>query len=109
MSLEVPRLLAPGVVWDEVAEAAYLSALELFIARGMTPARADQEARWSVELSLHRRLIGEQVRAGLACRTPADKRTLYRWWVSKLGQTKADELAALTKERWMADKVKGWV
>ena len=108
MSLPVPRQIAPGVIWDEAAEASFLNLRELLIERGNDEVFAEREARWTTELVLHRRLVADQVRAAMACATPADKRALYGWWVKKLGQAQAERLAVFAKDEKMRARVIGW-
>ncbi len=105
---EVPRTLYPGVVWDSAAEDLYQANYERFTLRGMNHEQAEREARWAVEISLSRRHVGEQVRAAVACRTNADKRTLYRWWVQQFGKARADRLAACVKNEKSCKEMVNW-
>lgn len=93
----VPRELVPGVVWDEVAEALYQEKVEALRPRFVNEDQVQTEARWQVELVLHRRFLAEQMRAASNCFTAADKRRLYAWWQQRFGNERAQTLANYAK------------
>ena len=98
LSGAVPRTLVAGVEWDEASEAHFRAQYALSLSRtGFTHDSAFQEALWSVEVSLHRRFVAQQMRAAQACQTVDEKKRLMAWWVSQFGSARAADLATLAK------------
>ena len=85
------------IVWDKSAEAAVQAASLRFQQTGMPEADAAREARWVVELDLHRKWYRVQLEKAWACTSATSKRQLFAEWVRDFGKSKADSLAQMAK------------
>lgn len=108
VSGEVPRTLVPGVVWDEAAEAHFRTYYALVMERGGPEEFALRDAKWKVEIALHRAFIGQQMRAALGCKTTAEKRQLMSWWTNHFGAARAADLAKLARDESFPKTAATW-
>lgn len=104
----VPRVLQPGIVWDEAAEAAWVAAYRNLIASGLPAGDADREARWLVEADICRKFYRRNVERALSCRTNGEKRALYQGWVKEFGKQRAERLAGFVKNEKAREAALKW-
>lgn len=112
----VPREIAPGVVWDEAAEAefreAHASLRRSFDGKWMLPQFAPdvmREAIWAVEIRLHQRFVKARMQEANKVYDPAEKRALVARWLRDYGQARVDELTGLAKNaQFRREVVEAW-
>lgn len=111
---EVPREVAPGVLWDAFAEAEYAATVEAMtqhglMGRGYRLDDAVRSARWAVEADLHRRCIRREIEIGeRSLYDPEAKRALVARWQQEYGALRADELVRLMKSETRRTILKEW-
>jgi len=104
----VPRVLQPGIVWDESAEARFVAARDALVARGLDADTATREARWSVEGALCRAMYRRELEQASACVDVSQKRALYARWKREFGPQRAAYLARVVKSADASKAVASW-
>jgi len=95
----VPREMIPGITWDHRAEAMYQDAVKelrnSFEGKWSKPkfaADVDREARWTVELWLHRRFLKDRVMDAMSVPDDRAKIALVADWRRMYGNPRTEYL-----------------
>ena len=92
------------IVWDKAAESEYVG-LVATLKKRMSQADAEREARWAVEIKLHRRATHLAMKMAKKCVSPMQKKQLFAQWVNDFGQESADRLAGYFKNEKLREKI----
>lgn len=70
----------------------------------------DQEREMAYAIALYedRKLLQEQLREAVACRTKPQKRKIYRHWLATLSDERVKELVAIMKNKYILHKILDW-
>lgn len=110
----VPRVLVPGVVWCEKAEARYVETAQAHLDRlgdrAADPsfqALVHREAKWAVEIALHQEFVKSRFQEAGLCRLPHDKRSLVARWREAYGNERTDRLLSMLRHDKLREAVLG--
>jgi hypothetical protein len=89
MKQEISR----GVVWDSHAEKEFTNLVKSLQKKQFSQVDAEREARWTVEIKLHRRAVHSAMKQAERCTHPNQKKEVFAQWVQVFGQEQANRLA----------------